>query len=44
MTPSLNRAQQVAAANDRWFAQGTFTHVPKSKSSIPGLDKPAGGS
>lgn len=36
VTPSLARAQQVQAANDRWFAQGTFTHVPKEKSTIPG--------
>lgn len=39
VTPSLASAQRVAAANERWFAQGTFTHVPTQKSSIPGQDK-----
>ncbi|KAJ9108149.1 hypothetical protein QFC19_002617 [Naganishia cerealis] len=41
VTPSLAKAQadKVAAANDRWFAAGTFTHVPKQKSNIPGQDK-----
>lgn len=39
VTPSLAKAQQVQAANERWFAQGTFTHVPKTKSNIPGQDK-----
>lgn len=41
VTPSLAKAQadRVAAANDRWFASGTFTHVPKQKSNIPGQDK-----
>ncbi|KAJ9122068.1 hypothetical protein QFC24_004295 [Naganishia onofrii] len=43
VTPSLAKAQadRVAAANDRWFAAGTFTHVPKQKSNIPGQDKSA---
>lgn len=36
VTPSLSAAQKVQEANDRWFAPGTFTHVPKSKSTIPG--------
>lgn len=35
-TPSLSAAQRVAAANERWFAAGSFTHVPKEKSNIPG--------
>jgi U4/U6 small nuclear ribonucleoprotein PRP31 len=35
-TPSLSAAQRVQAANDRWFANGTFTHVKKEGSSIPG--------
>lgn len=41
VTPSLAKAQadKVAAANDRWFAAGTFTHVPKQKSNIPGQEK-----
>ncbi|WVN86568.1 uncharacterized protein L203_101735 [Cryptococcus depauperatus CBS 7841] len=36
VTPSLSAAQRVQAANDRWFAGGTFTHVKKGGSSIPG--------
>lgn len=36
VTPSLSAAQKVQAANDRWFAGGTFTHVPQKKSTIPG--------
>lgn len=36
VTPSLSAAQKVQEANDRWFAGGTFTHVPKGKSTIPG--------
>ena len=35
-TPSLSAAQRVAAANDRWFGGGTFTHVKKETSNIPG--------
>lgn len=35
-TPSLSAAQRVQAANDRWFASGTFTHVKKETSNIPG--------
>lgn len=36
VTPSLSAAQKVQAANDRWFAGGTFTHVPQKKSNLPG--------
>ncbi|WRT67443.1 uncharacterized protein IL334_004414 [Kwoniella shivajii] len=36
VTPSLSAAQKVAAANERWFAGGTFTHVKKGGSNIPG--------
>ncbi|WVR05411.1 hypothetical protein IAU60_002426 [Kwoniella sp. DSM 27419] len=36
VTPSLSAAQRVQAANDRWFAGGTFTHVKKEGSNIPG--------
>ncbi|TXT13628.1 hypothetical protein VHUM_00995 [Vanrija humicola] len=39
VTPSLSAAQKVQEANNRWFAGGTFTHVRKDKSSIPGQDK-----
>jgi U4/U6 small nuclear ribonucleoprotein PRP31 len=37
VTPSLSAAQRVQAANDRWFAGGTFTHVKKG-GSLPGQD------
>jgi U4/U6 small nuclear ribonucleoprotein PRP31 len=40
VTPSLSAAQRVQAANDRWFAGGTFTHVPQAKSTIPGQMAP----
>ncbi|CAK9783880.1 putative Pre-mRNA splicing factor [Cutaneotrichosporon oleaginosum] len=40
VTPSLSAAQKVQAANDRWFAGGTFTHVPQKKSTIPGQMPP----
>ncbi|KIR32948.1 U4/U6 small nuclear ribonucleoprotein PRP31 [Cryptococcus deuterogattii MMRL2647] len=36
VTPSLSAAQRVQAANDRWFAGGTFTHVKKGGSLLPG--------
>lgn len=36
VTPSLSAAQKVQAANDRWFAGGTFTHVKKGGSILPG--------
>ncbi|GFZ45891.1 Pre-mRNA-processing factor 31 [Saitozyma sp. JCM 24511] len=36
VTPSLAAAQKVQAANERWFAGGTFTHVKKGGSTIPG--------
>ncbi|TYJ54331.1 hypothetical protein B9479_004996 [Cryptococcus floricola] len=36
VTPSLSAAQRVKAANDRWFAGGTFTHVKKDQSNLPG--------
>ena len=36
VTPSLAAAQKVQAANERWFASGTFTHVKKEGSNIPG--------
>ena len=39
VTPSLASAQRVAAANERWFGGGTFTHVPKEQSNIPGQNK-----
>ncbi|KAK8869526.1 hypothetical protein IAR55_000092 [Kwoniella newhampshirensis] len=39
VTPSLSAAQRVQAANDRWFAGGTFTHVQKGGSNIPGQGK-----
>lgn len=35
VTPSLTAAQTVKAANDRWFAGGTFTHVKKG-GNLPG--------
>ncbi|EIW66328.1 hypothetical protein TREMEDRAFT_35229 [Tremella mesenterica DSM 1558] len=38
VTPSLTAASKVKEANDRWFAGGTFTHVKKGGSSIPGQD------
>ncbi|ORX33869.1 hypothetical protein BD324DRAFT_584604 [Kockovaella imperatae] len=36
VTPSLSAAARVQQANERWFASGTFTHVRKEGSSIPG--------
>ncbi|OCF36359.1 U4/U6 small nuclear ribonucleoprotein PRP31 [Kwoniella heveanensis BCC8398] len=36
VTPSLSAAQRVQAANERWFAGGTFTHVKKGGSNLPG--------
>ena len=36
VTPSLSAATRVQAANERWFAGGTFTHVKKETSNIPG--------
>ncbi|WWD16212.1 hypothetical protein CI109_100638 [Kwoniella shandongensis] len=39
VTPSLSAAQRVQAANERWFAGGTFTHVQKGGSTIPGQGK-----
>jgi U4/U6 small nuclear ribonucleoprotein PRP31 len=36
VTPSLSAAARVQAANERWFAGGTFTHVKKEGSNIPG--------
>jgi hypothetical protein len=39
VTPSLSAAQRVQAANDKWFASGTFTHVKKEVSNIPGQNR-----
>ncbi|WWC69164.1 uncharacterized protein I206_103100 [Kwoniella pini CBS 10737] len=36
VTPSLSAAAKVKAANERWFAGGTFTHIKKGGSNIPG--------
>ena len=36
VTPSLSAAAKVKAANERWFASGTFTHVKSGSSTIPG--------
>lgn len=37
VTPSLSAAQSVNAANERWFARGTVTHVKSDKGAVPGL-------
>ncbi|KAK4684547.1 U4/U6 small nuclear ribonucleoprotein PRP31, partial [Tremellales sp. Uapishka_1] len=34
VTPSLSAAQKVQAANERWFASGTFTHATRKTGSF----------
>jgi U4/U6 small nuclear ribonucleoprotein PRP31 len=36
VTPALSAAARVKEANERWFGSGTFTHVKKGGSTIPG--------